>query len=82
MALNNFFQLHVRASEPDPFPQVPTGTLSSPPELVVRNSAPSSTCAANNDAGTCEKPVSESSMTVPIAAGVAYVTFYPQHDWH
>ena len=80
MALNNFFNVHVRASEPDPFPQIPTGTLQSPSELVVRSSAPSSTCAANNDSGACEKPVSESSMTVPIAAGVAYVNDYPQHD--
>lgn len=49
----------------------PTGlVMREPASIVVRDSASSSTCAADDNSAQCAKPVSASTMTLPIALGV------------
>lgn len=66
--------LHQRAPDSQPFP-VPDATIQPLPDLIPRGSTPTSstTCGPSDNSGSCQKPVAQSSFTVPIAVGVAYV---------
>ena len=46
-----------------------------PPSLVRRASSQSSSCSSSGDSDTCQKPT-DSSVTLPIALGVAYVPHF------
>ena len=68
-----FHHHHQRAPDPRPFP-VPDATIQLLPDLIPRDSTPTSTstCGPNDTTGTCEKPVSSSAFTIPVAVGVSY----------
>ncbi|MCJ1243505.1 hypothetical protein MMC30_000702 [Trapelia coarctata] len=66
------FHLHQRAPDPQPFP-VPDATIQPLPDLIPRDSTPtsSSTCGPNDTTGSCEKPVQQSTLTLPVSIGIA-----------